>query len=136
MGLYEFRDKTFLEYKQLWFVWEPAWEAFRPFQTIAWDGNSFQIEDGMYCSDPTDSLYGYGSTQMRELCELLKDRYTESPVKVSTLPIGGEWFRDRFVSLTSCAPRDRHSWKRLVQNKARTCRKAPRGKKLTRRMLQ
>jgi hypothetical protein len=130
--LYEFRDKRFLEYKKFWFVWEPAWEAYRPIRGVAWDGRTFQIDDASYCSDPTDPLYGYGSPQMRELCSLLSER-PETPVKVSTLPIGTEWFRDRFVDFTPCASRDVKSWKRMVQNKPRTCRKAPRGKKLTRR---
>lgn len=130
--LYEFRDKLFFEYKQWWFVWEPAWEGFRPIESVRWDGTSFQIQDDMFCSDPTDPLYGYGSTQMRELCSLLNDRKREA-VKVSTLPIGTEWFRDRFVEFTPCASRDAQSWKRMVQNHGRTCRKAPRGKKLTRR---
>ena len=132
--LYEFRDKTFLEYKQLWFVWEPAWEAFRPIQDVSWDGTTFHIQDDLYCGDPMSSVYGYGSPEMAQLCELLKDNYTEQAVKVSTLPFGSEWFRDRFVTLSPCAPRDPKSWKRMVQNKPRTCRKAPRGKKLTRRI--
>ena len=130
--LYEFRDKTFLEYKQWWFVWEPAWEGFRPIQGVKWDGQTFQMDDAYFCSDPTDPLYGYGSSQMREFCELLNER-NKDPVKVSALPIGTEWFRDRFVDFTPCAPRDVQSWKRMVQNHPRTCRKAPRGKKLTRR---
>lgn len=136
MGLYEFRDRIFLEYKKFWFVWEPAWEAFRPFQTIAWDGKSFRIDDDMYCSDPTSELYGYESAQMKELCHLLHDKSTETAIKVSTLPNGTEWFRDRFVAVTECAPRDVQSWKRMVQNKPRTCRTAPRGKKHTRRIPQ
>ena len=131
--LYEFRDTLFLHYKSWWFVWEAAWEAFRPIEGISWNGNSFQIHDERFCNDPTDTYYGYGSSQMRELCELLAEKHNETPVKVSTLPIGSEWFRDRFVALTPCAPRDPKSWKRMVQNKPRTCRKAPRGKKLTRR---
>jgi hypothetical protein len=131
--LYEFQDKTFLEYKQLWFVWEAAWEAFRPIQSVLWDGYRFQIEDGVYCQDPTNDVYGYGSTEMAQLCELLKDKYDDTAIKVSTLPIGTEWFRDRFVELGPCASRDVSSWKRMVQKQPRTCRKAPRGKKLTRR---
>ena len=132
--LYEFRDKTFLEYKNYWFVWEPAWEAFRPIQDVSWDGTTFQIQDDIYCADPTSVTYGYGSPQMAQLCELLKDKYDATPVKVSTLPIGTQWFRDRFVSLTPCAGHDTRSWKRMVQNKHRTCRNSPRGKKLTRRI--
>lgn len=132
--LYEFRDKTFLEYKRFWFVWEPAWEAFRPIRNVIWDGQTFQIEDQDFCADPMSPFYGYGSPEMNQLCELLKDQYNATPVKVSTLPMGTEWFRDRFVSLSPCSPRDTKSWKRMVQNHGRTCRKAPRGKKLTRRI--
>lgn len=130
--LYEFRDKLFLEYKKWWFVWEPAWEAYRPIEGIVWDGTTFQIQDDMYCSDPTSPMYGYGTNQMRELCTLLQENQG-TPVKVSTLPFGTEWFRDRFVAFSPCAPRDVQSWKRMVQNKPRTCRMPPRGKKLTRR---
>jgi len=131
--LYEFRDKLFLEYKKWWFVWEPAWEGFRPIRGVVWDGRVFQIQDEMYCTDPTDPVYGYGSEQMRDLCGLLNEK-NSNPVKVSTLPIGNEWFRDRFIGFSACAPRDVPSWKRMVQNHHRTCRKAPRGKKLTRRI--
>ncbi len=132
--LYEFRDKLLLEYRQYWFVWEPAWESFRPIESVTWDGTTFCIHDDKYCADPTSPLYGYGSQSMIDVCRLLQPNATQPPVKVSTLPIGTEWFRDRFVSLSPCAPRDVHSWKRMVRNHGRTCRNAPRGKKLTRRI--
>lgn len=132
--LYEFQDKVYLEYKQWWFVWEPAWESFRPIEGVVWDGTSFRIQDESFCTDPTSDVYGYGSDKMRQLCGLLQDKYTTNAVKVSTLPFGTEWFRDRFVAFTPCAPRDVSSWKRMVRNKPRTCRKSPRGKKLTRRI--
>jgi hypothetical protein len=134
MGLYEFRDNTFLEYKGYWFVWEAAWDAFRPIQKIVWTGSSFRIVDTQFCSDPTDELYGYGSESMMKLCELLRDRHDLPATPVESLPIGGkEWFRDRFVAMDTCAPRNALSWKKLVQGRGRTCRKAPRGKKFTRR---
>jgi hypothetical protein len=132
--LYEFQDKVYLEYKQWWFVWESAWEGFRPIEGVMWTGTAFQIQDLSFCSDPTSELYGYGSEKMRELCMLLSDIQTTDTIKVSTLPFGTEWFRDRFVAFTLCAPRDVKSWKRMVKNKPRTCRKEPRGKKLTRRI--
>ena len=133
--LYEFQDRIFLEHRKYWFVWEPAWENFRPIQDVAWTGSTFQIKDDVYCADPMSPFYGYGSAQMLQVCELLQDKYDETPAKVSSLPIGSEWFRDRMVSLTPCAPRDGRSWKRMVRNEGRTCRKAPRGKRLTRRKL-
>jgi hypothetical protein len=134
MGLYEFRDNTFLEYKGYWFVWEAAWDAFRPIQNVVWTGSSFRIVDTQFCSDPTDELYGYGSESMLKLCELLRDTRTRPATPVESLPIGvKEWFRDRFVAMDTCAPRTSASWKKLVQGRGRTCRKAPRGKKFTRR---
>lgn len=133
MGLFEFQDRLFYEHRKWWFVWEPAWEQFRPIESVVWNGRSFDIQDSVYCADPTDPHYGYGSSQMLELCELLQDKVKQTPVKVTTLPIGQEWFRDRYVAFTPCASRDVKSWKRMVQHKPRTCRRCPRGKRLTRR---
>lgn len=134
--LYELHDKLILQYRGWLFVWEPAWEEFRPIQSIAWDGTTFQLQDDLYCSDPTSSFYGYGSERMKRLCELLRDKHDLEPIRVITIPGGTEWFRDRFVTLTPCAPRDAASWRRMVQGHGRTCRKAPRGKILTRRAMR
>lgn len=131
--LYEFQDRLFLEHRRWWFVWEPAWEQFRPIESVVWNGTSFQVEDSAYCSDPTDIHYGYGSPQMRELCEMLEDKSRDPAMKVTQLPIGTEWFRDRFVHMTSCVTRDVSTWKRMVRGHPRTCRRCPRGKRLTRR---
>lgn len=134
--LFEFRDSLLLEYKGWWFLWESAWESFRPIDGVRWDGSRFQVDDNAYCSDPSDEFYGYGTAQMKELCELLNDNRERIPNSVETLPMKDlEWFYDRRVSMTTCAPRDKISWKRLVHNKPRTCRKMPRGKKFTRRAL-
>lgn len=135
--LYEFRDRLVLEYKKWWFVWEEAWEAFRPVNAIAWNGTSFVFDDHEYCSDPTDPLYGYGTHSMKDLCIMLADqKIDEVPEETDTLVTENmEWFFDRRVSITQCAPRDRKSWKRMVQNDGRTCRKAPKGNLFTRRCI-
>lgn len=134
--LFEFHDNLVLEYRGRWFLWEPAWESFRPIDSVQWDGTSFQFNDTAYCSDPTSELYGYGTPQMKELCDLLYDKHDLKPAKVDTLPTKDlEWFYDRRIAMTPCVPRNKASWKRLVQNKPRTCRKMPRGKKFTRRAL-
>lgn len=136
MSAVEFQGRQYLHYKNYWFVWEPAWEAFRPIDGVFWNGKSFEVEDTKYCTNPLDELYGYGTPQMKQVCSLLRDKYTEAPKRVYTLDTGNsEWFRDRFVAIRPCATRDKESWKRMVQGKHRTCRKAPRGKKLTRRNL-
>jgi hypothetical protein len=133
--LYDFRDRLILEYKGWWFVWEEAWDAFRPINSIEWDGSRFLLNDRDYCKDPSDPLYGYGSQNMKEFCDLLSEHRTEDiPLETSTLEsVRPEWLFDRRVTLTPCAPRDHGSWKRMVQGKYRTLRKAPKGSKYTRR---
>lgn len=136
MSIVQFQDKTFLQYKKFWFLWEPAWDSFRPIDGIVWNGSSYAIEDNSYCKDPLDEHYGYGSAQMKQVCEVLHEKYTPEAKRVSGLDTGNsEWFYDRFVGITAHAPRDRQSWKRMIQGKHRTCKNPPRGKKLTRRNL-
>lgn len=136
--LYDFRDRLVLEHKGWWFLWEEAWDSFRPIQAIQWDGQSFVFEDQETCSDLLDPLYGYGTQTMKDLCDLLGDASVESvPQEVDTLIVGPSptWFYDRHVVLHPCAPRDHASWKRMVNGHGRTCRKAPKGKRFTRRIL-
>jgi hypothetical protein len=132
--LYDFNDSLILEYRGRWFVWEISWDTFRPIDDVQWDGTTFVYDDRNYCSDLTDPLYGYGSELMKELCEMLGDCRHELPEEVDCLRIGNpKWFFDRHMSLSPCAPSDYASWKRMSRGRNRTCRKGPRGKKLTRR---
>jgi hypothetical protein len=133
--LYDFRDRLIFEYKGWWFIWEEAWDSFRPIDSVQWNGTRFVLDDRSYCTDPSDPLYGYGSQNMKDFCELLGDHRTENlPNEVNTLESSSpEWFFDRRVTLTPCAPRDHASWKRMAQGKYRTLRKAPKGEKYTRR---
>lgn len=128
----------FCEYKNHWFVWEPAWESFRPITSFSWDGTGYVLNDWVYCSDPFDPLYGYGSPQMKQVCEAVTSQFASqvpSAPSVRSLAIGSsEWMYDRMVSLTPCAPRDRHSWKQMTHGRIRTLRNGPRNK-LTRRTL-
>lgn len=135
MSVTEFGDHTFLEYKTYWFVWEPSWDMWRPIDGVRWTGTQFVIQDGRYCSDPLDPYYGFGSAQMKRVCELLEFKKSDGqPIELDSPAIGETtWFRDRFVAFTECAPRDLASWKRLVKGKPRTCRRPPPGKKLTKR---
>lgn len=135
MSVVEFGDFTFLNYKNFWFLWEPSWDKWRPIDGFQWNGTTFVVQDGRYCSDPLDPHYGFGSAQMMKVCELLEFKRTEGQPKEIDSPAIGDtvWFRDRFVSLTPCAPKDLGSWKRLVRGKPRTCRRPPPGKKLTKR---
>ena len=129
MSLHKFQDYIYLDYKKNWFLWESAWEKFRPIRGIQWNGNTFVVDDKEYCSDPLDSLYGYGSSQMKQICDVLTEKYSSqiSNAKIVDSPqIGNlEWLYDRRVSLTQCCPRTKESWKRMVRGKYKTLRKGP-----------
>ena len=127
MSLVKVGDRTLLRLKSVWFLWEPAWESWRPINALAWDGSELRLDDRAYCTDPLDPLYGYGTAKMQELCTLLTKTYPASEAKPGLLPAVGpqEWFYDRFLSLTPCAPRDKASWKRFHKGRYRTPRTAP-----------
>lgn len=129
MSLTRFQDNVFLEYKTNHFVWEPAWETFRPIQSVDWTGSRFVLVDDAYCSDPTDELYGFGSPQMKQVCDLLRDKYAtavSSATPIKSPRIGNVvWFGDRYVSLSPCAPKTSASWKKMCQGKLRTRRHVP-----------
>lgn len=135
MRLYEFGDNLFLEYNTAWFLWEPSWETFRPITAVQWDGYTFVIDDRAYCSDPTDEFYGFGSQQMKDACEKLNELPSRDTICHFDTPEIGPltWFRDRYVSLLPCTPKDTASWKRMHSGKPRTCRRPPKGKRITRR---
>jgi len=127
MSLVKVGDMVLLRLKTAWFLWEPAWESWRPVTAVAWDGTGLTLDDRAYCADPLDPLYGYGSAKMKQLCDILTQTYTASEAKPGPLPAVGrqEWFYDRFLSLTPCAPRDKASWKRFHKGRYRTPRSAP-----------
>ena len=136
MSLFEYGDALFLEAHNLWFVWESAWESFRPVTSVYWDGYTFVLDDRAFCADPSDELYGYGTPAMKELCQRMNALpATETIQSFKTPQIGPlVWFRDRFVSVSPCTPLDTRSWKNMHRGKYRTCRRAPKGKRLTRRL--
>lgn len=134
MNTFRFRDQIFANYKSNWFVWEPAWECYRPITAVQWTGTTFSVDDRAYTKDPMDPLYGYGSPQMKQVCEILGS--PKDIVDVNSLCVGPhEWFRDREVSVHPCAPRDMSSWKRMVHGKHKTCRVIVRNK-FTKRNLR
>ncbi len=129
MSLFKFHDHIYLEYKKNWFLWESAWEKFRPIKGIQWNGTSFVVNDSEFCADPLDPLYGYGSPQMKQICDAFTAKYASqvSNAKVVDSPeIGNiEWFYDRRVSLTPCCPRTKDCWKRMTRGRYKTLRKGP-----------
>ncbi len=135
MSLIKVGDTVLLQIRALWFLWEPAWETFRPITSLAWDGTALVLNDRAYCADPLDPEYGFGTAKMRDVCRRLTDAYDPTEAEPGLLPAVGpqEWFYDRYLSLTPCAPRDRASWKRFHKGRYRTPRSAPKTR-LTRRV--
>jgi hypothetical protein len=101
---------------------------YRPIDGLRWDGTAMRLDDRAYCTDPTSSLYGYGDERTYNRCFHLTQEYSdiEKAVSVPFLTVGtSEWFRDRFVAMTPCAPRTLESWKRM-NLKRKTIRSHPR----------
>lgn len=136
MSLCAFGDNLFLDYKSSWFLWEAAWDSFRPITSVYWDGYTFVIDDRAFCTDPTDEFYGYGSQKLKEVCDRLNDLQSQETIRTFDTPEIGPavWFRDRFVAVSPCTPMDKRSWKNMHRGKYRTCRKAPKGSRRTRRL--
>lgn len=118
----EFQDHVFVQQKDQWFLWEPAWECFRPVTAVQWDGKKYVIEDTAFTKDPFDKWYGFGSAEMKAFCQ--KIPYPSTINKVNTPSVGPTtWFRDRRIVLGPCAPQDVTSWKRMTKGRTRTCRR-------------
>ena len=127
------QDKVFLNIgSSKWFVWEPSWDRYRPIDGMKWDGTRFILDDAAYCTDPSSDLYGYGgNAELSDFCSTLGERYdaTKAVPVSGSIAIGSslEWFRDRPMALTLCAPRDAASWKRMLcGSRARTCKRKTR----------
>jgi len=97
------------------FVWDSAWETFRPIKKIGWNG-SMITHINMYTSDLLDPWYGFGSLEMREKCQKLTETVDLGTygTDISVLFEDSEWLRDRKIPLLPCAPRDGKTWSRYL----------------------
>ena len=136
--LVRYQDRVFLQEGRQWFLWDSALSVFRPIDGFAWDGTAWVVDDRVYCKDPLAKTYCFGSKEMRAYCVELTKKYgdrVESAPTASYISIGNPvWFRDRLVNFTHVAPRDVPSWKRLVNGRARTCKRRS-ANKFTKRNL-
>jgi hypothetical protein len=124
--LTRFNDRVFLQ-EGGWFVWDSSLGLFRPIDGFGWNGESYEVDDKAYRTDPLDKTFCFGSVETLAICVELTKKYES---RVSTVPeakffaIGTPvWFRDRPVSFTPCAPQDLQSWKRLTKGNTRTCKR-------------
>jgi hypothetical protein len=100
--------------KEHLFLWDSAWETFRPIDEIVWDGSKF-VSVPKY-TDIFDPNYGFGSADMKELCRRLTE-ITNLETVVETIPwTAGEWFKDRLVPFHPCLPKTVEGWKRYIKH--------------------
>jgi len=124
--LVRFQDRIFLQ-EERWYIWDSAIGLFRPIDGFVWNGNTWVVDDQKYRTDPLEKTYGFGSGEMLAKCIELSKKFEDtiqSAPTVSYLAIGTpQWFRDRPVNFTHSAPKDVSSWKRMIQGRARTCKR-------------
>ena len=138
MELINFKGTLYGKLENQLFVWEAAWDSFRPIESIGWNGKEMIGVDTKYKQDIFDPYYGYGSPEMKQLCRRLTDitelNAPESPI----LWLKGEFWRDRNCSFAfECSSRSIQSWKKYIgymNSRAKTLRKVP-GNRITRRKL-
>lgn len=134
MELYEFREELYLKYKNNLFKLESSWDSFRPIDGLAWNGKKFVTLDSNYKKDILSPLYGFGSCEMKTLCQTLTETIDyEHPPSISD-PVSFwkwtgqtcEWWRDRPIVFESkCVSRSPADWKRYLtylQTKPKTLR--------------
>jgi hypothetical protein len=127
MELVNFKGTLYGKVNSQLFVWEPAWDSFRPIERIGWNGKELIAVDTKYKEDIFSRWYGYGSAEMKEVCRRLTD-ITELNVPESPIPwLKGEFWRDRFCEFAfECSSRSVQSWKKYIgymNSRAKTLRK-------------
>jgi hypothetical protein len=111
------------------FIWDSSWELWRPITKIGWSGTKITYDDKKYKKDIFDPWYGFGSSEMKELCKKLttfidRSKYQEN---IESL-FEGEFLYDRKIGfLDSCSPiKTKESWHKYLKymnQKSKTLRK-------------
>ena len=127
MELCKFKGTIYGKIQTQLFVWDSAWESFRPIDKIGWNGSEIVAVE-TFKKDIFDPYYGFGSEDMKQLCKRLTET-TELPTEESDhIPwLKGEWWRDRDCSFAhECTPRTTVSWNKYIHymnSRAKTIRK-------------
>jgi hypothetical protein len=126
MELHKFKDIFYGKLDGQLFIWDSSWEIFRPIEYLGWDGDTIIAVDTKYKSDLFCPWYGFGSSEMKELCQKLTETI-ELDVPESVPDLKGEWFRDREIQFASkCSPRTPLSWSKYIKyigSRSKTLRK-------------
>jgi hypothetical protein len=125
------------------FVWDTSWEIWRPISAVGWNGSKITYDDHEYKKDIFDPWYGFGSSEMKELCKKLtafidRTKYTENIDKLFKYP---EFLYDRkigFLDICQLNLKTKESWRAYLNylgTKNKTLRKFVDNRK-TRRLLK
>ena len=126
MEVCEFQENVYGKLRNQLFVFEFSWDNVRPIVCVAWDGSKFVIID-KFKKNLFDPYYGFGSREMKLLCNKLFNETEFEPRQVFTNPTefwkwcGSKtvWFRDReCVSTNSSNALSVDSWKKFVHASA------------------
>jgi hypothetical protein len=112
MDLRKYKEVIYGKLQNHLFIWDSSWETFRPIDSVKWTGNTLKpIYTHMDMFDP---YYGFGSEEMKKLCNRLTE-ITELDSAIEGLPwLSGEWFVDREVAFHPCSEKTKDSWKHYV----------------------
>jgi len=147
MEVCEFHSQIYGKFQNQLFVFEPSWDCFRPIEKVGWNGTKYAVIDYKYKQDLFDDNYGFGSLEMKQLCnKLIRDTDLES-AKLITDPLlfwkwcgenEAKWWYDRACVFSSpCVPRDSGEWKKYLYYlnvKSKTLRRAV-NSRMTKRLL-
>jgi hypothetical protein len=125
MELVEFYERIYGKYNNQLFIFETAWDSFRPISYVGWNGTRFEEESSDYKQNIFSPYYGYGTAETKQLCKELTNTTELSEARPLSDPVvfwkwcgqqGAVWWFDRpAVFLNKCSPRTRDSWKRYIQ---------------------
>ncbi len=148
MVLVRFDDRVYARTEKGLLVWEPSWETFRPVVSIVWNPAHSRVEPfyGDLVRDVFDAHYGFGSDAVRDLCAAFTDEHAfdiesaeefTTPEKLwtwaKTVPL--TWGADRPVAILPTASFDRKQYLAKYGLRAKTCRRAPRNLRGTRKVV-
>ena len=132
MEVCEFQGRIFGKLKGQLFVFDFSWDYVRPIEFVGWNGTKFEIVDKKFKQNLFDSYYGYGTREMKLLCNKLFNETEFESAKDIVDPAEfwkwcghrTQWWRDRECLFSSaCVSPSIHAWKNLIQvshSKAKT----------------